>query len=365
MKTKLRLFAICLVLTFLLATPLFAFAQSGASVITGDQTIVDGNFSLHSGQTLNGNLSVVNGTTLLEAGSTVNGDVSIIQGHITAFGLITGDLSCINCSGNIADTAEIRGSLVSVGNDLTVSSKAKIQQNSSINLPFKLNLGNVNLNNLIQQFQQNQTPPTLVSKILLTIFVVLAMSALSVLIALLFPKGTRNVGGAIASQPLAAWGVGFLTVLVVEIAAVIMLFTLVLIPVSLVAQLGLVAAIVYGYVALGCEIGYRLSVNSNLNWTEPIAAGVGTLLLGLIVGIVSWIPVLGILILIITPFFGLGAVVLSIFGSKPFPSAKTNQPTLQTVPPMPKSPVPPPMPQTLPPPSTAPKKRAANKPRSK
>jgi hypothetical protein len=339
-------------------------AQSGSSTITGDQTIVDGSFSLQAGQTLNGNLSVVNGTTVLEAGSTVNGDISIIQGKVTADGLVTGDVSCINCSGNIGDTAEIRGSLVSVGKDLTVSSKAKIQQNSSINLPFNLNLGNVNLNNLIQQFEQKQTPPTLVSKILMTIFVVLAMSALSVLVALLFPKGTRNVAGAIASQPLAAWGVGFLTVLVVEIAAVIMLFTLVLIPVSFVAQLGLVAAIVYGYVALGYEIGSRLSVNSNLNWTEPIAGGVGTLLLGLIVGIVSWIPILGILILIITPFFGLGAVVLSVFGSKPFPFAKSTQPTFQTVPALPQEPVPPQMPEPMPLPTT-PSRKVANKPKPK
>jgi hypothetical protein len=364
MKTRLKLLAICLVLAFLLVTPFLVLAQSGVSTITGDQTIVNGNFSLQAGETLNGNLSVVNGTTVLGAGSTVNGNVSIIQGKVTAAGLVTGDLSCINCSGNVADTAEIRGSLVSVGKDLTVSSKAKIQQNSSINLPFNLNLGNVNLNNLIQQIHQNQTPPTLVSKILMTIFVVLAMSALSVLIALLFPKGTRNVAGAIESQPLAAWGVGFLTVLVVEIAAVIMLFTLVLIPVSFVAQLGLVAAIVYGYVALGYEIGFRLSVNSNLNWTEPIAAGVGTLLLGLIVGIVSWIPILGILILIITPFFGLGAVVLSVFGSKPFPAAKSTQPIMQAIPTVPQKPVPPQMPEPLPIPATS-NKRVASKPKSK
>lgn len=365
MKINLKAFAICLVLVLLLATPILVLAQTGTSTITGDQTIVDGEFSLLSGQTLNGNLSVINGTTVLEAGSTVNGDVSIIQGTVQAGGKITGDLSCLNCSGNIADTAEIQGSLVSVGQDLAVSSKAKIQQNSSINLPFNLNLGNMNWNNLIQRFQQNQTPPTLVSKILMTIFVVLAMSALSVLVALLFPKGTRNVAGAIAAQPLAAWGVGFLTVLVVEIAAVIMLFTLVLIPVSLVAQLGLVAAIVYGYVALGYEIGNRLSVSSNLNWSEPIAAGVGTLLLGFIVGIVSWIPILGILILIITPFFGLGAVVLSVFGSKPFPSAKINPLPMQTVPTLPQKPASPQMPEPLPTPRTPPNRRVASKPKSK
>ena len=365
MKTNLKIFAICLALIFLSATPILAFAQAGGSVLTGDQTIIEGNFTLLSGQTLNGDLSVVNGTTILEAGSTVNGDVSIIQGEVTASGLINGDLSCINCRGNVADTAEIRGSLVSLGQELTVSSKANIRQNSSINLPFNLDLGNFNLNNLIQQFQQTQTPPTLVSKILMTIFVVLAMSALSVLIALLFPRGTRNVGGAIASQPLASWGVGFLTVLVIEIAAVIMLFTLILIPVSLVAQLGLVAAIIYGYVALGYEIGRRLSLNSNLNWTEPIAAGVGTLLLGLIVGIVSWIPVLGFLILIITPFFGLGAVVLSVFGSRPFPAAKSVQPSIQPVPTIPQTPVPPKMPQTPPPASKTPARRIASKPKSK
>jgi hypothetical protein len=46
----------------------------------------------------------------------------------------------------------------------------------------------------------------------------------------------------------------------------------------------------------------------------------------MIIGIVSWVPVLGFLILIITPFFGLGAVVLSIFGSRAFPPAKIGQP---------------------------------------
>jgi hypothetical protein len=122
---------------------------------------------------------------------------------------------------------------------------------------------------------------------------------------------------------------------------------------------------VYGYVSLGYEIGYRLSVNSNLNWTEPIAAGVGTLMLGLIVGIVSWIPILGILILIITPFFGLGAVVLSVFGSKPFPSAKSNQPSIPAAPALPQKPVPPQMPEPLPTPPTTPNRRVAGKSKQK
>jgi hypothetical protein len=341
MRTKLRCAAIVVILLFLLSTPILGLAETTSSqsgtTLNGDQTIIKDSFILKTGQTLNGNLDVISGTTRLESGSIVNGNVSIVQGELTASGIINGDLSCVNCKGSVADSAEISGNLTVLGTELTVSPKAKISHNSSFNLPF--NLGNINFGDLVKQMQAQQSRPTLVARILMTLFVVLAMSALSVLVALLFPRGTRNVASAIAAQPLAAWGVGFLAVLVVEVGSVIMLFTLILIPVSVVLQLALVAAIVFGYVGLGFEVGHRLSTSSNQTWSEPIAAGVGTLLLGMIIGIVSWVPVLGFLILIITPFFGLGAVVLSIFGSRAFPPAKTGQPIAPITPVQPVAPV--------------------------
>jgi hypothetical protein len=349
MKINHKGYAILLAVLCLTATPILVFAQSGGATLSGDQTIIKGNFTLGSDHTLNGNLSVINGITLLEAGSAVNGNVSIIQGEVTASGLINGDLFCINCQGTITDSAEVRGVLLTMGQNLVVSSKAKIRQNSNISFPFNFSLRNFNIGDLIKQLPKNQTTPSLISKILMTVFVILAMSALSVLIALLFPRGTRNVAAAFTSQPLAAWGVGFLTVLVAEIAAAILLVTLILIPVSVAVQLGLVAAIVFGYVALGYEIGHRVSVNSNLNWTEPIAAGVGTLLLGLVVGICSWIPILGFVILVITPFFGLGAVVLSAFGRRIFPLEKNVPPPTDSNLNLPPTPIPPKNRQTAPP----------------
>jgi hypothetical protein len=333
--------------TFLLSTIVLAFGMPFAvlaqapvladtSVINGDQTIFDNSFTLTSGQILNGNLTVFNGATTLAEGSTVNGDVYIIDGQLSVSGLVNGSLVCTNCTGQITDSAEIRGNLVSASNDLVVSPSAKITNDSRFSLPAILK--NLRLDEWVNQVSVQKPQTSLTQKVLWNVFLVLAISALSVLVALLFPKATAKVADAVAGQPAPSFGVGVLTVVALPIIMLIMTITVILIPLVIFLGLGVVAAMIFGWVALSLEVGNRLSSASTQKWHEAISAGVGSLLVGFILALVSWIPFLGFVVLTLVALFGLGAVVFSIFSkltpvkTAPVPPALTISPVAPVIP---------------------------------
>ena len=308
--------------TFLLSTIILVFGmpfsvlaqapvQAGTSVINGDQTIFDNSFTLTSGQILNGNLTVFNGETTLAEGSTVNGDVYIIDGQLSASGLVNGSLVCTNCTGQITDSAEIRGTLVSASNDLVVSPSAKITNDSRFSFPAILK--DLRIERWVNEVNIQNPQTSLTQKVLWNVFLVLAISALTVLVALFFPKATAKVAEAVSSQPAPSFGVGVLTVVALPIIMLIMTITVILIPLVIFLGLGVVAAMIFGWVALSLEVGNRLSSSSTQKWHEAISAGVGSLLVGFILALVSWIPILGFVVLTLVALFGLGAVVFSIF----------------------------------------------------
>ncbi len=348
-----------LVLTFGVPFSVQANASvlAGSSVINGDQTIFDNSFTLTTGQTLNGNLTVFNGATTLEEGSTVNGDVYIINGNLSASGLVNGSLVCTNCTGQITDTAEIRGDLVSASDNLDVSSSAKIANDSRFNLPTLLK--NLRINEWVNQANDLRPQTSLTQKVLWNVFLVLAISALTVLVALLFPKATAKVSEAISSQAAPSFGVGVLTVVALPIIMLIMTITVILIPLVIFLGLGIVAAMIFGWVALSLEVGNRLSSSSTQKWHEAISAGVGSLLVGFILALVGWIPFLGFVVLSLVALFGLGAVVLSIFSRLTPAKTAPRPPILPVAPVAPALPVIPAKPAEDKRPA-APKKVAAN-----
>jgi hypothetical protein len=76
----------------------------------------------------------------------------------------------------------------------------------------------------------------------------------------------------------------------------------------------LVAAWVLGMIAMGLEVGNRLSEATNQEFQPVVAAGLGTLILSLVVNGIGLIPCIGWVVPFLVGIIGTGAVLMSRFG---------------------------------------------------
>jgi hypothetical protein len=343
MKHPLKFLFLMLLVACLFALPVVAQAKSNIHLDDGSEGtkfITNDVYTLKNGKTLNGQLIAIDSTVTLEPESTVNGSVVLISGSVDAAGRINGSLICMNCSGKVLDTAVIYGSIVNPTNSLEISSKARISGSTMSGSMMGSDQDNSTKSETTDTIQtDNQSELNLVSKILGAIFVVLALSALGVLVALLFPKSTERIAHASTANAGISWGVGILSVFIVFIGMLILSITVILIPVAALAALVLGIAVLFGWIAFGYEIGVRIAATSNQKWAGPVAAGVGLLIMNVIVvGFViipSWVGTcISTVLIFVISMFGLGAVVLTRFGSHVYPETPI-------VPAAPAAPIPP------------------------
>jgi hypothetical protein len=148
------------------------------------------------------------------------------------------------------------------------------------------------------------------------IFRILALSALAVLVSVFMPRHIQTISADIVANPISAFGLGLLTIIVVPVLIIVMAITIILIPISLIGILVTFLAWLLGWLALGNEIGRRMAEMLKTEWAVPVSAGIGTLVLTLISSAVMRIPCVGWVVPFIIGVFGLGGVISSQFGTK-------------------------------------------------
>ena len=126
-----------------------------------------------------------------------------------------------------------------------------------------------------------------------------------------------RVAQAVTKQPFIAGSIGLLTAFLAPLTLVILVVTLILIPVALAAVVLLVLAWLFGIVAFGMEVGDRLTKALHQSWEPVLSTGLGTFLLGIVIGSVNLIPCVGWLAPLIVGLMGLGAAVITMFGTRP------------------------------------------------
>ncbi len=324
-----------------LAFPGHALAQP----LKEDKLVFGDTYRLAAGETLSGNLAVFGGAVTLETGSTVTGDVSMLGGAADVNGVIEGNISIIGGTISLGDNAVVNGNVQTFGGTFRKSDKAQVQG--------KVTTGSTNpLQFNTPSFARRQLAFFDMSPIT-TVFggaaSALFMAALAMLVALFWPKGTARVAQAMVINPAYSGGIGCLTVIVAPALLILLTLTIILIPVSVVGILLLTIAFVFGWISFGMEIGQRISQAFNVNWHPAANAGLGTLVLTLIVSWATLIPFIGWLFGWLAPFViavaGLGGVLLTRFGTQAFTTpiggnSSVNPPTGSQPPAVPQPPAP-------------------------
>lgn len=268
---KFRYLAALLVLVGTLLIPQAAWASDDL-VQSGDIIIAESEKILGDVVCLQGNVDIY---------GEVFGDVVALMGNVTVHpgGLIHGDVVTLLGVVDLHPEGRIGGDQVSLGG---------IGQH--ISLPSPKNLFNVNLG--------------------FTVFNIIVRFGLAVLIAALFPAVQGRVSAQIEKRAGQSAGAGVLAWLAVLPLTIVVALTIIGIPLSLLLLLVLWAAFFLGFSAVSALAGARILTNQKPGSLVPVALG------SIVLSVLIAFPVVGWLIRIALALVGVGAVVITRFGTQ-------------------------------------------------
>lgn len=339
--------------TALLLALALALALTPAALARGlaeDKVIVGDNYTLSEGETIDGNLIVLGGNVEVEAGAEITGNLVIFGGNVTLSGRVSEDVVVFGGNADLRSTAVVEGELITSGGSISREAGSEVRgsetQSFGPDFPLRPIVVTPEMPGPLD-FLLN-----LVFRAVQALVLAVVVAVLALLVALLLPEQTARVSAAMATAPILSGFLGLLTLIAVPVlAALVALITLLcLSPVSLIALIVYVAALVFGWLALGALVGERLAGALKLRGLSPIVAtALGAFLVtGLVHGLGA-LPfggdALSGLLQVVLGALGLGAVTLTRFGTQPYVPGGV-APAAPMAPPPPAPPPPPVMPET-------------------
>jgi hypothetical protein len=342
-----------LILLLSLATP--AFAQGGDP--QPGQVIFGSNRHLEPGDVIEGDLVIFGGNLRMADGSRIEGDAVVFGGTVNINGEIEGDLAVIGGTARLGETARIEGDVAAIGGQVSTDEGAYVRgeiiQTNEFDfgkIPAPFISGAIPPTPRIQESPRFDEPFTLFLRIVTGfakgLVVALVIAGIGLLVVLFLPVHTNTVGQTVRQVTPTSFGVGLLT-LIVGITVMILLFiTCCLIPVGLLLALALVLATLYGWIVVGYLLGERILRAVQQGSGTPSAttsALVGIFLVTLIqqglmalsnipcLGFFFWL--MGAALWLFVASAGLGAVVLTRFGTQPYTGASRTDTTPPSLPP--------------------------------
>jgi hypothetical protein len=301
----------------LLACLLFLTLAGAALADDGRQGkfVMGGSYTLRAGENLYGDLVIMGGSANLEKGSTVHGDVVIMGGSANIAGMVTNGVAMFGGSVDIKSTAEIAGDIITVGGSLSREEGARVGGDTveGFRWNWQPNREGTRVTPEISLPENFWSPLNLFRQMIQAILTVLGLMALGVLVVLLLPNQTAQVTQVIESAPIASLGVGLLSLVVVPILAVLLIITC--IGPFILALAALVAGL-FGWLAVGLFVGNKILHGLHTKETSALVAVV----LGIaVITLVSEIPCIGWFLGLLVASLGLGAVILTRFGTTSYP----------------------------------------------
>lgn len=362
---------ILLILLAFVATPAFAQGtRRGDHVCFGGNTVVEGSETpnsvvlfgcggrIASGAQVSRDVVSFGGNLAIEEGVNVSGDVVVFGGNVDIAGRIGHRVTVFG--GNV--TLE-PGAVVE--NDLQVFGNLN-QRPGAVVRGRNLSGGRFNFGGFtVSPFAPFASADGFLGLMTATavglmrgILYAIAFAALGALTVLFLPTQTAQVGEVAEHAALPSLGVGCLTSIVAFFLYLLLIFVSILLAVTIIGiplavlllvlpPIALAVAWLFGWIAIGRLVGARILVGANARetWRVPvIAVIVGIVLLS----ILGAVPFFGWLVSALVGLLGIGAVILSWFGTRPYPPAAPAPYALVPTVPQPPAPPAPPVPPAPP-----------------
>ncbi len=336
-KSVLNLFLILSIIIAALVFPAPASAQSSLSVDFNDdggKLVIGSFYHLKSGESLHGDLVIIGGQATIDPDSQVNGSLILTGGSVEIDGTVNGDVFAMGGSVNLLSNAIINGDVSTIGVNINRQDGSKINGNTNtinetynFDLPFGKGEGFTGIQPGIDGMDVLRAGQNFLQSVFWKFFQALALAILAAVIALLAPDPTRRVARSIFNAPFISGAAGILTIFAAPAVLLLLIITIILIPVGLIGSILLGIAFLFGWIAIGYELGIRLAAAIKVDWAPAISTGVGTLMLSILAAGVGWIPCIGWILPAIVSVMGLGGVIISKFGTKTYQSSASNNTT--------------------------------------
>jgi cytoskeletal protein CcmA (bactofilin family) len=263
------------------------------------RVIFSGTHALEAGETITGELLILGGSIRLDEDARVTGSVHLLDGSLDLAGAVDGDINVILGRAVLRPQALVDGSLNLSGGDLELAEGARIR-------------GSVNRavdpapDRTVWGGQAGQLVTILLEFVLL--------SGLAFLVVRFLPGFLANVEQAATRYFLVSFSVGLLGWVVGLSLLVIMAYTILLLPLTLLGFLAMLAATSYGAVPYALWIGRWVSRRLGWHLHAPASAALGMVLLVLLVELLRFVPVLGGILPLTMLVTAFGAALLTRFG---------------------------------------------------
>jgi hypothetical protein len=381
MKQKFTALLITIVAILLFTTPVLAQGPSDQfdPFNDGGQVFFGRNFTLEAGEEANGDMAVFGGSITTEADSivngdvaaiggnlvingTVNGDVGAVGGQVTVAGTVNGDVGAMGGMISVADSATIGGDVGTFGGQANVAEEATIMGRVVDKNDFSDHArdrdGDEDGQDSIPPFPDHEKPSfghfdessfdgpsysssvfgwfaRLVGDVISTIAMLVVLGLISWLIAAFMPEQMLTVRNALSESAGLSFGVGLITMLVSIFVGILLVITICLMFIPIIAWILLAIASLFGWIVIGQMFGERLLAASGRGDAGFIQSTiVGVLILSLLTSmpIIGQIPCIGwalgfvggILGFILSTA-GMGAVLLTRFGTRPYPASNSGR----------------------------------------
>lgn len=356
MKQKILITILTLILSLLFAAP--ALAQDGPDM--GDQVFFGRDFTLQPEEEIEGNVVVFGGNVTISAGSKIDGDMVVFGGSAKIDGTVTGNVGMLGGKATLGETAVIEGDIALVGGEIQRAKGAVVEGRIE-----GINTSGEEVNEEYQEHEEegmaSPVPPTppvppvpsippvhivdsdpfnwmgrvfdLFKYVAGTIAFFIALAAVSWLVATFMPEQMKVTGDTLVESAAASFGVGLLTTLLAVVIGGVLLITICLAFIPPLAFILLGIATLFGWIVAGQLIGERLLIASGRPYPNLLVSTlVGVMVLTFVtkMPVIELVPclgwmlnVLGVLLGFIVAHAGLGAVILTRFGTRPYSAASS------------------------------------------
>lgn len=311
MNRQIWLVILLAVLLVVLIAPA-ALAQSDS----GDRLVVGRSFVLRSGEELNGDLTVIGGSAELQVDSVVRGTVTVVGGALNLAGTVRGDVSVFGGSATLRESAVIEGNLVVPGGVIRRAPRAVVSGDvfgGTGLLPWPIFGGWADADNA---FISPNGPTGVLRALVLWQIVtagwVLGLALLGAMAVAIAPQAMGRMATQAATEPVVSFAMGLLTLVVGVLLGLLLLIACCS---GLLVWLALAAAGLVGWLAVGLWVGQRLLQALKVRAASSLAEVALGVALITVLARLPWC--IGFLIVLVIGSVGLGAVVLTRFGTQP------------------------------------------------
>lgn len=320
---------VLLLLTMWLAFPALADSPPNRSG-DGGVVLIGQDWTLPAGETYRGNVAIVSGDATVEEGATLVGDLAVVSGNARVRGTVQGNVSVVSGDVYLGPKSVVLGDVALVMGEFHGQPGYVIRGDivrSTVNIPLQ-GVPSVMWPQLLQimrgsgafDIPQPGSPRwflvrlfRLIGSIVGAFFTAIVLGAMAAFLVAVWPEPIHRVAETAQKVPVPGFLIGLVGSITIAVFVIILTITICLIPFALLLTFGLLAAGVMGWAAIGSIVGKRLwEALDQPRTSDVLPAAVGTFVISLLAAV----PCVGTLFGLIVGSVGLGAVVLSYFGTR-------------------------------------------------